>query len=275
MTFAPRSLLFVPGDRPDRFEKALASAADAICIDLEDAVAPESKAQARDQTLAFLKASPSRGRIVVRLNPMGTAAGLADLAALVAGDVAAAALMLPKSESADVLAMIGSVFADAGRAQPLIPLVETALALRTAASLASAPQVTGLALGPVDLAAQMGAVLDEASSLHIRMQIQLAASEAGVMSWDGPSLVIDDPERLAAQTQTVVQLGYTGKLCIHPGQAKPVNDCFTPSPDAVVAAERVLAAAEQAGGGVFRLGGKMIDAPVLASARKVLARAGR
>ena len=272
MTFDPRSILFVPGDRPERFAKALASPADAICIDLEDAVAPEAKASARASALDFLKTSPEAARTVLRLNALSTAAGMVDAAALLEAGVAPAALMTPKAESADVLASLHAAFAGQGGPQPLIALVESAAGLAHAGDLARAPGVVALALGPIDLAAQLGAQFDEQALSTIRLQIRLGASRGGVMAWDGPSLAIDDLAQLSADARSAAALGFSGKLCIHPAQAATVNAGFTPSIEAVAAARTVLAAA-QGQGGVFRLDGRMIDAPVLASARKVLARA--
>ena len=273
MTFDPRSILFVPGDRPERFAKALASPADAICIDLEDAVAPEAKASARASALDFLKTSPEAARTVLRLNALSTAAGMVDAAALLEAGVAPAALMTPKAESADVLASLHAAFAGQGGPQPLIALVESAAGLAHAGDLARAPGVVALALGPIDLAAQLGAQFDEQALSTIRLQIRLGASRGGVMAWDGPSLAIDDLAQLSADARSAAALGFSGKLCIHPAQVAAINAGFSPSAASIDWARRVIAAAKS-GKGAVTVDGKMVDRPVVLHAEKILALAG-
>jgi citrate lyase subunit beta / citryl-CoA lyase len=273
--FRPRSLLFVPGDRLDRLDKALGSGADAVILDLEDAVAPSSKAAARASVLAQLTQEPQAERVVVRINAPSTPAGLADLAALTeAAPPACAGLLVPKAESPDVLAAVGAALAEAGRELPLAALIESAAGLRRAAEIARAPGLVALALGPLDLAAQLEARLDPAAMASVRLALRLAAVEGGVELWDGPSTALEDAALVGEDAAAAAALGFTGKLCIHPRQVEAVNAAFSPSPEALDAARALLAAAEGQAG-AFRFEGKMVDAPVLARARALLARARR
>ncbi|WP_428149662.1 HpcH/HpaI aldolase/citrate lyase family protein [Brevundimonas sp.] len=272
-TLQLRSVLFVPGDRPDRFAKALASDADAICIDLEDAVAPEGKDAARAEVVAFLRdpSAAARARTIVRLNPLGSRDGLKDLLAL--GELASPpTLMLPKVEHPQTIADTLSALSS-HNAPSIIALIETARGLRNAGSIAEAPDVSALALGPVDLAAELGARFDETALNSLRLSLKLAATEAGVALLDGPTLDLDDSEALSRSAEAAAALGLDGKLAIHPNQIAAINAAFTPTPKAVAWSRRVIDAA-QGQAGVFRLDGRMIDKPVIDAARRLLFRAG-
>ncbi len=266
-----RSILFVPGDRPDRIAKALASEADAICIDLEDGVAPDAKDAARTGVVAFLRDQPRSDRIIVRINSLGSRDGLKDILAL--GELASPPTpMLPKVEHPQTIADTVSALSNNGAAS-IIALIETARGLRNAADIAAAPGVVALALGPVDLAAELGARFDEAAMASLRLSLKLAATQAGVALIDGPALDLDDAAALTRSAQAAAALGLDGKLAIHPNQIASINAAFTPTSDAVAWARRVVDAA-QGQPGVFRLDGKMIDKPVIDGACRLLLRAG-
>jgi citrate lyase beta subunit len=268
----PRSLLFAPGDRPDRFAKALACGADAVCLDLEDAVAPAAKAAARAHVLAFLQSSDALGRVLVRINALGSPEGALDIAAL-AGKLGDAALMISKASDPSVLASVGGrLWPDAPDRARIVALIEDAQGLRRAHDLARVPGVIGLALGPVDLAASLGAVFDEPILNAIRLQLRLAAAEGGVGAWDGPWLDVQDVAGLDCSAAAAARLGFSGKLCIHPSQVQAVHRAFTPAPDSVARARAILDAAGQ-NPGAFLMDGKMVDAPVIEAARRLMARA--
>ena len=272
--FAPKSLLFVPGDRPDRFAKAFASPAEAVIIDLEDAVPAEGKDKARRAAAEWIEAGENLGRLFVRMNAPGTAAAIADLAMLFDRSASIAGLVIPKVEAAVVIVHLHSALGEKGFNPVLVPVIESARGLRLAGRIGRAPGVWGLALGPVDLATQLGARFDHQALRHLRLQISLGAAEAGVAAIDGPSLVIRDPEALAAEASDSASLGFCAKLCIHPDQAATVNAAFTPTADEIAFARRVIAADAEAKGAVFQLDGRMIDLPVVTGAHRVLARAG-
>ncbi|WP_028849665.1 HpcH/HpaI aldolase/citrate lyase family protein [Thermocrispum municipale] len=251
-----RTLLFVPGNRPDRFAKAAASGADAVVLDLEDAVAPEQKPAAREHVAEWLKAGNSA---VVRVNAAGTPWHDDDVAAV--GDVAMA-LMVPKAERAEDLPR-GTV----------IPLVETAAGIDNARAVCSAPGVVRPAFGSVDLAAELG--VDPASYyalLHARSALVLAAAAAGCAPpVDGVTTSLDEVGLLRADTAHAVELGFTGKLCIHPRQIEHVHAALRPTDSELDWARRVVAAAD---GGVSVVDGQMVDRPVVLRAERLLSRGG-
>ena len=259
-----RSLLFVPGSRPDRFAKAAAAGADLICIDLEDAVAPGGKDEARRETLAYL--AEYRGEAVagLRVNPPGTEAGEADLAAL-RGAPTPAFVMVPKASHAAELDEVAAA-TDA----PLIPVVESARGVLRAAALADHPAVVAGVFGAIDLAADIGCSLDWQAQLHARSACALAFGAARKLLFDTPYLAVDDAEGLEASTRRARALGLHARTAIHPAQLAPIHAALTPGEEEVARAARVVQAFEQAGGGVALLDGKLLEAPVVKSARRVL-----
>ena len=263
---SPRSYLFVPGDRPERFEKACAAGADAVIIDLEDAVTPERKASAREGVLAWLAAG---GRACVRLNGTDTEWFDDDCALLDQPGVLG--VVLPKAERADQIARL------AARLQPgvrIVPIVETALGLWNALELASAPAVERLAFGSVDFQLDCGILGDGEELLYARSRLALASAIARIDApVDGVTVAINDLEQLHADTRRARQLGFGAKLCIHPKQVVPVNEDFLPSEAEVAHAREVIGAVEAASGiGAINLNGKLIDRPVIERARKILER---
>jgi citrate lyase subunit beta / citryl-CoA lyase len=257
-----RSLLFVPGSRPERFEKALAAGASAVIIDLEDAVAPADKDAARAALQAWLQ---PRHAVIVRINSADTAWFNDDLA--LCGSSGVAGVMLPKAESAETLAIVR-----AAGARALLPLVESGAGLAALGELAGAPGVWRLAFGSIDLQVDLGlkdATEDEL--LPFRLQLVLASRLAGIGApLDGVSTAIDDEDRLREDVQRARRLGFGGKLCIHPKQVGPVNRWLAPSEAEQHWARRVLAAAAASGGAAVAVDGKMVDKPVLLRAEAIL-----
>ncbi|MEU9360998.1 CoA ester lyase [Streptomyces sp. NPDC048301] len=253
---AARTFLFVPGDRPDRFDKAAASGADLVIVDLEDAVAAEDKESARRSVAAWRSLG---ARTVVRVNAPGTSWFEADLAMAVG---AGCPVMVPKAEDPAVLAGIAP-------GSPLIPLVETALGVERAYEVCSAPGVVRAAFGNVDLAAQLGVAHDDSLVLsHARSRLVLASSAAGIAPpVDGVTTAVRDTEAPAADTAHARRLGFTGKLCVHPAQIAAVASGFAPTDDELRWARTVLGA----GDSVTTVDGQMVDRPVLERARRILA----
>lgn len=258
-----RSLLFVPGDRPERFAKAAASGADAIIIDLEDAVAPDRKPEALQHALAWLAAGEEA---VVRINGDGTPWHGEEVAALAP---TSAVLMVPKAHDVDRLGVLHEMVGDR-----IVALVETALGIRDADLVASAPGVVRLALGNVDLAAELN--VDPASHralAYARGRLVAASAAAAIAApVDGVTTALDAPDLLAADLNVTTELGFAGKLCIHPRQVDPVNAALRPSEDEIRWARRVLDSASAEG--VHVLDGVMIDRPVVIRAERIVARAG-
>lgn len=269
-----RSFLFVPANRPERFAKALASGADAVVIDLEDAVAPADKDSAREQLRgAFAQISaPDRAHLVVRMNASATEWEDDDLQLL--QSLAAqglAGVMLPKAES---VAALQFVAAAVGPRCALLPLIETVAGLDQVDALAAVSQVLRLVFGHLDFQADLGLACasDETELVPVRLAIVLATRRAGLAAAvDGVTLATKDSAQLQLDAARSRRGGFGAKLCIHPAQAAIVNLAFAPSATELDWAQRVLAACAAAGGGVVSLDGRMIDSPVMRLAQRTLA----
>lgn len=267
MTTAPRSYLFVPGDRPERFAKAQASGADAVILDLEDAVAPAAKDTARQAVAEWLDAG--QGPVVLRINARGTPWFAADLALTARAGVSA--VIVPKAERARDLAHVRS----ASPTTPLLPLIETAAGVDRVREVAAAPGVQRLVFGSIDLQLDLGIVGDGEELLVFRSQLVLASRLANLAPpVDGVCTVLDDAATLRAEAMRARRLGFGAKLCIHPRQVAGVNEAFSPDAAEVDWARRVVAAAADAGGGAVAVDGRMVDRPVLLRAEAVLRAAG-
>lgn len=263
---AARSALFVPGDRPERFDKALASGADLVIVDLEDAVAVGHKAQARDNVVTWLSGG---GRAAVRINGLRTEHCSADRSRL-AGLPGLQAVVVPMADDPAALAELAEELGGVA----VVAMVETAAGLLRARELAETPGVVRLAFGHLDLAADLDSADTRVAMLHARSTLVVTSRAAGLPGpLEGVTPSLDDPARWADDARYAAELGFSGKLVIHPGQVEAVNAAFTPTAEEVARAARVLDAAEQ--GGAVRLDGEMVDAPVLARARRLLARARR
>ncbi|WP_348760245.1 CoA ester lyase [uncultured Salinisphaera sp.] len=266
------SPLFVPADRPERIDKALASTADAVIVDLEDAVSPDAKDSARDTLAAWLAEHPKTS-ILIRINPVGDTAHEADLALCRAHDNIAA-IVLPKAESA--AAVSGLDIGD----MPLWALIETPAGVLAAADIAAAPTVMRLAFGALDFAAATGLDADHVAGTALlnqaRGQLVLASAAAGLAPpLDSPQPVFRDSEPVARAAEHAAAMGFGGALAIHPAQLDAIRAAFTPSAETRDWARRIVTAAEDNGTGAAQLDGVMIDSPVIKRARRVLDIASR
>jgi citrate lyase subunit beta/citryl-CoA lyase len=263
----PRTYLFVPATRLDRVAKAWASGCDAVIVDLEDAVAEADKAAARDAVVAAAFERPP----FVRINARGTPFHDADLAA-VAGLASLAGVVLPMVESAEDVAAVAAVLPEGTE---VVALVETPIALRRIDDVLACPGLDRVAFGSTDWCAALGVERSAAVLALPRAVLAVAAAAAGLPPpIDGPYLALDDDTGLAGDVADARALGLRAKLCIHPRQVPVVRDGLRPSAADVDQARALLAAAEEAGGGVFRWQGMMVDEPVLAAARDLVAEAG-
>lgn len=269
-----RAALFVPGHRADRFDKALAAGADAVIMDLEDAVPPAEKPAARAACLARLERPvPPGAALGIRMNQLPTPEGIADLAAIATAAARPSFLLLPKTESAEQVAILHRVLAAGGAPVPVVALIESAAGLVNAAGIAAAPGCAALGFGGVDLAADLRCAVAWEPLLPHRGALVVAAARAGVGLLDVPFLALDDAAELEAECRRVQALGFTGKLAIHPRQVATILGVFTPTPDEVAWAQRIVDAMRAAQGGVCVVDGAMVDAPVERAARRILARA--
>ena len=267
-----RGLLFVPAVRPDRFPKALATGADAVCIDLEDGVAPGAKETAREQALALLAArEPTAAEVSLRINDAKTPLGQADLAALVDSGARPDALMLPKVAGAEEIRAVDAALARGGGALPLIVQLETAAGLLAAAEIAAAsPHVSAVFFGAIDLSADLGCAVEWEALLCARSRVVLAAGAAGVSALDSPFMDVPALDALAEETSRVRRLGFSGKAAIHPTQVPVIQKAFAPSAAETAWARKIVAEYERQQGGVLLVEGQLIELPVVRSARRTL-----
>ncbi|GAA0660387.1 CoA ester lyase [Natronoarchaeum mannanilyticum] len=272
-------MLFTPGDRPSMLRKAPASGADAVVFDLEDAVAPDRKDEARDavaETLADPEFDPAC-EVCVRVNPLPD--GRADLDAVLDGESAASidALVLPKASGAASVTDLAAAAVDRGRDLPVLALVETAAGVLAAPQIAAADPTDALIFGAEDLAADLGATRTEEGTevLYARERVVVAARAAGVDAIDTLYTTIDDERGLREDAAVARQLGFDGKLAIHPVQVGTIHDAMTPDPDRIEWARRILDERpdDADAPGAFEVDGEMIDAPLLRQAERALERA--
>jgi citrate lyase subunit beta/citryl-CoA lyase len=262
MSSTMRTLLFVPANRPDRFGKALASNADAVILDLEDAVPPDDKGNARNAAAAWLNADRN---VFLRINGADTPWFRDDLALAKLPGIAG--IMLPKAERIDEVFQVSCV----GAGTPVLPMIESAVGLASAGSIARAQGVKCLVFGSIDFQLDMGLNVEDAELSPYRAQLLLASRLAGIEApIDGVSTSIDDMESLRAESQRSRRQGFSGKLCIHPRQVDVVNECFAPSESDLAWALRVLEASKRSGGAAISVDGKMVDRPVMMRAQAVV-----
>ena len=267
LSIQPRTYLFVPGTRPERFGKALSSGADAVILDLEDAVAADDKAAARDAVASwFRNASPAdRARTVVRINDAQSGWYADDLVAL--REAGAACVLLPKAESGEQIAGTKALLPGA----QVLALIESARGVARVDAVAAAG-ASRLVFGTLDFALDLDIdITDDASGLaYAASRIAIAARVAGLPTpVAGVTPQLDDPARLVADFTSARRLGFGAKLCIHPSQVAPLHAALRPSADALDWARRVLAA-DAASPGAARLDGRMVDRPVVLQAQRTL-----
>jgi len=265
-----RSLLFVPGHRPDRFAKAVGTGADAVCIDLEDAVAPPERVKARAGLAQFLEGRERSGAALgMRINCVRSADGVRDLAMLLEcrpPDF----VMVPKVDDPAELGVFQDAF---GGRLPIWPIVESARAIRNLWQIAEAPGVGGLIFGAADYSVDVRCLMEWEPLLLARGLLATAAANARIELLDVPHLDVTDSEGLRATTERVRALGFTGRTCIHPSQIETVHAVFTPSAEEISRAERMIEAFKASKGAVALFEGKLIEKPLILAAEQTLARA--
>ncbi|GAA5433840.1 HpcH/HpaI aldolase/citrate lyase family protein [Haloarcula japonica] len=274
-----RSMLYCPGDEREMMEKAVDSGADVVIFDLEDAVAPAARDEARRAVRETIEAleNPAQS-ISVRINPLDRD-GSKDVDAVIRdAETLPDSVVLPKVESSEMVAALTDHLADVGaESVDVIPLIETAAGLVAAEEIAGAPGVVAVAYGDQDYTADVGATVtdEKTESLYARQRVVAAAGAAGVDALDTVYTDIDDADGLREQTETVIAFGFDGKLAIHPAQVDIINEAFTPDPEEIEWAEKVIEGQEQASEtetAVFTVGGQMIDPPLVDRARTILDR---
>jgi citrate lyase beta subunit len=280
-----RALLFMPGDDRRKIEKGAALGVDSVIMDLEDGVALNHKPAARETIRAALQEVDfGKTERLVRVNPANSPFHLDDLEATIDGQPDG--YVLPKTDSADTVRAVDARLSAAERKRgwqvgniTLLALVETALGIVNLREIAgSSPRLQALIFGAEDLAGDIGAVrsIEGTEIFYARSAVVLHAKAFGLQALDTPFVRLDDEQGLISETMQALNLGYTGKLAIHPKQIATIQQAFTPSGEEIERALALIAAhdAQQAAGtGVFVYEGKMIDMPMIRAAQAVLARA--
>jgi len=273
-----RSLLFVPGLRPDRFAKALDSGADIVCVDMEDAVARSRKDEGRALTLPLFKTNTHpRVEQMVRINGLSTPDGLKDLTAIIESDAPPPAIMIPKIRSAEEVQLIETLLGS-GKARQIrfCVIIETNRGLERAMEIAqSSSRIDSIILGAVDMSADLRCEKSWEPLLYTRSRLVHAAASAGIDLLDVPFLNLDDLEGLRHEAMACARLGFTGKASIHPNQIPVIHAAFTPDAKAIEKARKVCAAFEQDSAGLVVVDGELIELPVVRSMYRVLAIAER
>ncbi len=257
-----RSFLFVPANRPERFDKALASGAHAVIVDLEDAVPVAEKNSARNALGRWLSETKP---VLIRINGAHTEWFERDVQ--LARASGCAGIMLPKAEAPDQIAAARTTIGD----KPVLPIVETATGIARMDGIACCPGVLRLVLGTIDLQVDLGIAGDDDALAFFRSRLVLASRLAELAApVEGVTTAIDDAERLRADTDRARRFGFGAKLCIHPRQIGVVNAAFAPTPEEVAWARRVLAATAASRGAAVQVDGGMVDAPVIVKAEAIV-----
>jgi len=264
----PVSYLFVPASRCERIAKALAAGAQAVIVDLEDAVDPAHKAEARAQLAQHLLLNAGSAiKPWLRINALGTPWFADDMALVAQSGAQLAGVMLPKTESQQDLAQVQGL-----TALPLIALVESARGITRLSDIGSHPGLHRMAFGSADLSRDLGCEDSWDSLSHARQAMVLHSAAFGLPApMDGVSFVLDQTGPVREDAARAARHGFGAKLCIHPAQIAPTHEGFAPSPAQLQWAQMVMAAADQ-GSGAQRVNGQMIDRPVIERARQILAR---
>jgi (S)-citramalyl-CoA lyase len=263
-----RCLLFVPGNRPERFPKALASGADLVCLDLEDSVPVAEKEAARGAVLGFAR-DLAGTRVAVRINRLASHAGLRDVLALGEALPGPLVVCVPKVESAAELELMREWLPD--ERTRFAPIIENAEGLAQAASIAATPGCAALIFGGGDYALEIGASMAWEPLLAARSAIVMASARAGLPAIDVPFIQMDDQAGLAAESLRVRQLGFSGKVAIHPRQVPIIQRTWLPSAPDLEEARAALAAYEAAGRRAISFGGRLLEGPIVRRYEKMIA----
>jgi citrate lyase beta subunit len=264
-----RSLLFVPGARPDRFDKAVATGADTIIIDLEDAVLPEDKSTARDAAFKWLAEKTPEVKAALRINSPRTVDGCADIAGLAAAGILPEFIMVPKAETGTDIEIVS----EALNTKKLIAVVESGRGLSNVMEIARLSAM-GVLFGGADFSASLGADLSNSRAMtYARGAVASACGASGVPAYDVPFLDIGDDHGLHETTKEAKSFGFSGRACIHPKQVSTVKSVFTPTEYELAEAQAIIEALEAAHGGAVLHKGKLVDRPIILAAQRILASA--
>jgi (S)-citramalyl-CoA lyase len=273
-----RSFIFSPGLKPEMFPKALASGADIVCVDLGGRRIIKKKDEARRRALELFETSQADDGVerIVRINSMREACGIADVQAILASENAPPALMMPKVKCPDEVIMLDNLLSEAGHQTRLHIIIETCAGLEACYELAHcSSRIDALFFGGVDMAAELRCENAWEPLLYARSRVIHAAASAELDVIDVPYLDLDDHAGMVVAAQQAKSLGFSGKGSIHPKQIAAINQVFTPGPDEVSRARRIISTFEEADTGLVVIDGKLIEKPVLREMHRIVAIADR
>ena len=273
-----RSFIFTPGLRPEMYPKALATGADIVCVELEDGIAPKDKAAARANAMKLFEQPQADDGVerVVRINSLRESFGMADVQAVLAADTPPPALMLPKVRAPDEVALLDGLLTERGHETRLHIIIETNAGLEAAHEIAHASlRIDALFFGGVDMAAELRCENAWEPLLYARSRVVHAAAGAGLDAIDVPWLDLEDPDGMERAAIQARDLGFSGKGAVHPRQIAALNAVFTPSPERIARARRIIAGFEAADTGLVVIDGKLIEKPVLREMHRIVAIAER
>lgn len=270
---AMRSVLFAPGARPDMYEKTLATGADVVCLDLEDATAPADKGPARVTTIDFLAGGGAGGPVrAVRMNGLKTIDGAKDLVRLAEIVPSTGLLIIPKVDAAEEVRVVANLLDEMGSGLRLVPLIETLRGFDDALGIATAsPRVAALLFGAVDYSSELGVQVSHEPLLFTRSRLAIVARRAEIDLFDVPTLDFRDLDLVDREARTARALGFTGKAIMHPSHVPIVNAAFTPSAEEIAKARKTIAAYEASPTGLVVVDGKLIEKPVIRGMQRILA----
>ena len=273
-----RSFIFTPGLRPEMFPKALACGTDIVCVELEDGIAPKDKAAARANAIKLFESPQADDGVerIVRINSLREGFGMADVQAVLATDTPPPALMMPKVRTPDEVVLLDNLLTERGHDTRLHVIIETNAALEVAYDIAhSSPRIDAMFFGGVDMAAELRCQNAWEPLLYARSRVVHAAASAGLDVIDVPYLDLEDPDGMTRAAKQARDLGFCGKGAVHPKQIAPLNEVFTPSPERIARARRIIAEFEAADTGLVVIDGKLIEKPVLREMHRIVAIADR
>ena len=273
-----RSFIFVPGLRPDMYPKALKSGVDMVCVELEDGIAPKDKSEARRMALALFETPQADDNVerILRINSVRERFGIEDLSAILNSKSPPPAIMMPKVRTADEVVLVDQLLGEAQHLTRIHVIIETNEGLEAAHEIARAStRIDALFFGAIDMAPELRCDLSWENLLYARSRVVHAAASAGLDVIDVPHLDLDDMEGMRIAAEQARALGFAGKGSIHPKQIPILNEVFTPSPEKIARARRVIAEFEAADTGLVVIDGKLIEKPALREMYRIVAIADR
>ena len=273
-----RSFIFVPGLRPDMYPKALKSGVDMVCVELEDGIAPKDKSEARRTALTLFETPQADDNVerILRINSVRERFGIEDLSAILNSKSPPPAIMMPKVRTADEVVLVDQLLGEAQHLTRIHVIIETNEGLEAAHEIARAStRIDALFFGAIDMAPELRCDLSWENLLYARSRVVHAAASAGLDVIDVPHLDLDDMEGMRIAAEQARALGFAGKGSIHPKQIPILNEVFTPSPEKIARARRVIAEFEAADTGLVVIDGKLIEKPALREMYRIVAIADR